>query len=356
MKPKYLAINTCLLASGLALLLPMQQSWAENNLGSANSLQQQLQFMEQMSGQQATSNNPGVAQAPPLSATAATNNIEVHATTIPAQPPVANQQMVQASQDDIEQSAFQGVTKQLLPLSPAQIHRLRQLYDQAQYAAAAEPNTPPQPTATSRFVSLAPGATPPVIRLAAGFVTSLVFLDSTGAPWPIDSYDLGNPNAFDVQWNRKDNILMVQAKSYYTYGNLAVRLKAKDASTPVMITLIPGQQAVDYRVDLRVQGLGPNATSPISEGLPNQPNPELLNVLDGVPPNGSVHLKVSGGEAQAWLKSDKMFIRTSLTILSPSWIASMTSADGTRAYEMQRAPLILVSSHGKVTQLKVEGF
>jgi len=358
MKRIYSVASSYLKVANLAftLLLP-GMSWAEDNLGNTNTLQQQLQFMQQMRGQQAGNGQPD-AQAPSM--TSPPGTLPNQPATVPPQaaPPanqVVTQQLVEASPASIEQGAFQGVTKQLLPLTPAQIHRLRQLYDQAQYAAAADPSTPPQPTATSRIVSLAPGATPPVVRLGAGFVTSMVFLDSTGAPWPIESYDLGNPAAFDIQWNKKDNVLMVQAKSYYTYGNLAVRLRGKD-TTPVMITLIPGQQSIEYRVDLRIQGLGPNATVPISEGLPGQPNPELLNVLDGVPPTGSQPLQVSGGAADAWLKNDKLFIRTRLTILSPSWIANMASADGTRAYEMQKTPLVLVSDQGKVTQLKIEGF
>jgi len=50
-----------------------------------------------------------------------------------------------------------------------------------------------------------------------------------------------------------------------------------------------------------------------------------------------------------------MYVRTNLTVLSPGWLASMTSADGTHAYEMQKSPVLLVSWHGKVMQLKVEG-
>ena len=147
---------------------------------------------------------------------------------------------------------------------------------------------------------------------------------------------------------------MIQATKLYTYGNLAVRLTG--LNTPVMITLIPGQKAVDYRVDLRVQGYGPNAKNmPTEEGLPPSASDVLLHVLDGVPPAGSTRLVVSGGDALAWLLDNKMFVRTSLTILSPGWLGSMTSADGTHAYEMPKSPVLLVSWHGRVMQLKIEG-
>lgn len=254
----------------------------------------------------------------------------------------------------VDDLAFDSMTQQMFPLSPEQTIRLKQMYQTNEYAQASPAGVPPKPTATSQFVNLSPGSTPPVIRLSQGFVSSLVFLDSTGAPWPISAYDLGDPAAFNIQWDKTSNTLMIQATKLYTYGNLAVRLKG--LNTPVMLTLIPGQKAVDYRVDLRIQGYGPNAKNmPLEEGVPPGANDVLLHVLEGVPPEGSARLTVSGGDARAWLLNDKMFVRTSLTILSPGWIGSMTSADGTHAYEMQKSPVLLVSWHGKVMQLKVEG-
>lgn len=250
--------------------------------------------------------------------------------------------------------AFEGAEEQMFPLSSEQIIRLKQKYHTQEFAKASTPGTPPKPTATSQFVNLSPGSTPPVIRLSQGFVSSLVFLDSTGAPWPISAYDLGDPAAFNIQWDKTSNTLMIQATKLYTYGNLAVRLQG--LNTPVMLTLIPGQKAVDYRVDLRIQGYGPNAKQlPLEQGLPPSANDILLHVLEGVPPPGSTRLTVSGGDARAWLYNDKMYVRTNLTILSPGWIGSMTSADGMHAYEMQQSPVLLVSWHGKVMHLKVEG-
>nr|WP_028388105.1 DotH/IcmK family type IV secretion protein [Legionella fairfieldensis] len=265
-----------------------------------------------------------------------------------------NQILSNVDNELIDAKAFEGVKQQLFPLTPEQIIHLKQMYHASEFAEASTAGTPPKPTATSQFVNLSPGSTPPVIRLSQGFVSSLVFLDSTGAPWPINAYDLGDPSSFNIQWDKTSNTLMIQATKLYNYGNLAVRLRG--LNTPVMLTLIPGQKAVDYRVDLRIQGYGPNAKSmPMEEGIPPSASDILLHVLDGVPPDGSQRLVVSGGDARAWAINDKMYVRTNLTILSPGWIGSMTSADGTHAYEMQKSPVLLVSWHGKVMQLKVEG-
>lgn len=258
------------------------------------------------------------------------------------------------SEEELNNAAFKSVAQNALPMTPEQIQRLRQLFNQTQYAATATPGTPPRPATTSEFVNLAPGSTPPVIRLQQGFVTSLVFVDSTGAPWPVEAYDIGNPSAFNIQWNKTDNIFMIQATTLYTYGNLAVKLQG--LATPVMLTLISGQKAVDYRRELRIPGFGPNAKpTPTGNGLPSSANPVLLGVLDGVPPAGSTALKVSGGGCEVWLSGDHMYVRTHYTVLSPAWLATMSSADGTKAYEMPKAPLLLVSQNGKVVQLKIEG-
>lgn len=257
------------------------------------------------------------------------------------------------SEQDLNNQAFNAMVKNQLPMSPEQILRLRELFNQSQFAAASTPGIPPKPVATSQLVNLEPGSTPPVIRLAQGFITSLVFIDSTGAPWPIEAYDIGNPSAFNIQWNKTDNTLMIQSTTLYTYGNLAIRLQG--LATPVMITLIPGGRAVDYRVDLRIPGNGPNAAPIPVIGLPGSANPELLSVLDGVPPPGSTEYQVCGGGAQVWVRGQQLFVRTHYTLLSPGWISTMSSADGMKAYQLQKAPLLLVAANGKIVQLKIEG-
>ena len=254
----------------------------------------------------------------------------------------------------VGQDAFSNMVRNMMPLSPAQIKTLRYMFDRSQRAAADYPGTSPRPTSSSTIVNLSPGSTPPVIRLRSGFVTSLVFLDSTGQSWPIAAYDLGDPKSFNIKWNRTGNTLLVQAVSTYKSGNLAVMLKG--LNTPVMLTLMPGQKDVDYRVDLRVPGLGPNA-KPETSGLPAASNPELINFLDGVPPKGAHAVQVvgSGNQSQAWLYGKKLYLRTTLTVLSPGFISTMSSPDGTHVYELPKTPVVLASERGTVVQLTIKG-
>ena len=269
----------------------------------------------------------------------------------------AEQTTAKGGTSDIEDQAFANVINRQLPMTPEQIAILRKAFDDAQKAAATPPGVPPRPATTSILVSLSPGAAPPVIRLGAGYISSLVFVDSTGQPWPVKAYSVGDPTSFNIQWDKKSNTLLVQSGTFYKRSNLAVMLNGLD--TPVMLTLLAGQTAVDYRVDLRIPGAGPNAVY-TQQSLPSATNSILLNVLNGVPPEKARSLKIDGASSdvcQAWLFNDRLYLRTLLNVISPAWKSIMTSADGTHAYELQPTSVILAVHKGgdKTVRLVLEG-
>jgi len=250
--------------------------------------------------------------------------------------------------------AFQNMTKKQFPLTPQQIKALRQIFQATQRASVA-PSEAPTPTVSTQNVVLSPGSSPPVIKMATGYVSSVVFVDETGQPWPIAGYSIGNPTAFNIQWDQKGNVLMIQTVGRYESTNMAIRLVG--LNIPVMLTIVSDQQKVDYRVDMRITGRGPNAKAPLIGGtIPDQPNPVLMAFLEGIPPEGSQMLAVTGGDAQAWQMDNVLYLRTRLSVLSPGWLATMSSADGVRVYEMGATPMILASQDGQMVTLKVEGW
>jgi intracellular multiplication protein IcmK len=253
-------------------------------------------------------------------------------------------------------AAFNAMLKSQMPLAPQQVVQLRQQIDVAQRAAAIPANIPPKPVSTTLMINLAPGTTPPAVRLAAGYVSSLVFVDSTGAPWPIAAFDVGNPRAVGIQWDGKSNILIIQAMTPYSNGDIVIRLVG--LPTPVTLELVSGQRVVDYRVDIHVSGIGPNTKElPLGTSLPGNANQLLLGVLDGVAPAGSRLLTVGGAtDCEAWVLGEKMYLRTRMTVLSPGWVGKMVSPDGMQAYELPKTSSVLISKYGEPAELKIEGF
>ncbi len=259
------------------------------------------------------------------------------------------------TEGEVRKKAFHSVVDGALPLSPKEIVQLHSLFNATQRAAGTIPGVPPKPVSRTLNVDLSPGAIPPVVRLYSGFITTVVIVDSTGTAWPIEYIDLGNPKAFNIQWNQKDNILMIQAVTIAKIANLMVKLRG--LPTPVMLTLVPDQKAIDYRVDLRIPGIGPDTKKmPKTDGLPASASNVLLDIINGVTPAGAKLLKVSGANCQAWYFKNKLYVRTRFKLLSPGWLASMTSADGTHAYELQRTPFVLLTQHGKTVSMRITGF
>lgn len=253
------------------------------------------------------------------------------------------------------QVAFNAMMAQNMPMSPDQVVKMHQQIDLAQRAASVPANIPPKPVSSTIMINLAPGTTPPAVRLAQGYVTSLVFVDSTGQPWPIASFDIGNPKAVNMQWDGKSNVLLMQAVTPYTTGDMVVRLMG--LPTPITLEMVAGQRVVDYRVDLHVSGIGPNTKDlPLGTNLPNSANQLLLGVLDGLAPAGSKALTVTGADSQAWMLGEKMYLRTRLTVLSPGWVGKMVSPDGMIAYELPKTSSVLVSKFGEPAEIKIEGF
>jgi intracellular multiplication protein IcmK len=183
----------------------------------------------------------------------------------------------------------------------------------------------------------------------------VIFVDETGAPWPIKAYDIGNSRAFNIQWDKESHLMMIQGLVPYSNTNLVVLLH--NLETPVILNLINDQNKVDYRLDLRIPGLGPNAKAPIiKSSIPSSDN-VLMSLIDGIPPTSAKPLNVKGGAAQVWLLGDKeLLIRTRLTILSPSYSASMRSSDGLKVYRMEKTPVIMAAKDGNTFQLNIEGY
>ncbi len=255
----------------------------------------------------------------------------------------------------VADEAFEELLKRKFPLQPEQIKKLKQAKHQEDVAKNSHPSVPPQPISSTVHVDLSPGAHLPIIRLAPGFVSSLVFLDSTGQPWPLLDYSLGNATDFNIQWDSKTNALFVQNLKDHMNANIAVRLAGLE--TPIMLSFVTGQRLVDYRVDIQVPGRGPNSLAPIMDSAVSgyATNSTMLALLDNIPPIGSIELKVSDNFGRAWVFENRLFFRTKVNLLSPAWSSKVSSADGTKVYELIQTPFLIASHDGKTINIKLSG-
>ena len=251
-------------------------------------------------------------------------------------------------QDEIRAEAFDAAITGMFPLSPEQIGGLLKRYDSTQKAAKEPPYDTPTPEISVQNVSLDPGVAPPVIKTAIGNVTTINILDATGAPWPVQDVTWAGDYEV-VEPESGGHIIRITPMSHFARGNIVVRMLT--LKTPLTFTLETGRDVVQYRVDARIPEYGPFATTPIMQGGKSlvAGTPELTSILDGVAPSGAVKLAVSGvdGRTTAYAMGGTTYVRTPLTLLSPAWQSSVSSADGMNVYALSNAPVLLLSDGGE---------
>lgn len=292
---------------------------------------------------------------------AATTNISSDATQLELQ---AEQAAVQAQAEadasnakrelEHNRKSYNRASTGMLPLSPDQVRTFMRHLEQTQEAA--QPPYEGQPKGKIRIetVSLDPGAQPPVVHLAAGYVTTINILDATGEPWPI--LDVGVGGNFDISPTKADtHIVRIMPLTRYSAGNISVLLK--DLTTPLVFRLVSDTTSdIDLRLDARVPKFGPGAKIPLVDHERLEAGDEtIMAFLQNLPPAGAKRVKIGGLDARTmvWSLGDHVYVRTPLSLLSPAWNASVNSSDGMAVYEIGSAPVLLMSDNGAIVRAHI---
>lgn len=249
---------------------------------------------------------------------------------------------------EIRREAYESALTGLFPLRPEDIRALLGKYDETRRAVEDPVGGVPTPRVNVETVSLDPGATPLALQTAIGHITTLNILDATGAPWPVQ--DISWAGDFEVtEPEEGGHIIRISPLSNSAYGNMSIRLLT--LKTPVTFMLKAGGDEVQYRVDARIPEYGPFAQAPLIDGGNGlvAGNALIMSVLDGTPPEIAEKLDVSGvdGRTTAYTLNNKIYVRTPLTLLSPGWEQSVSSADGMKVYALNDTPVVLFSDKGK---------
>jgi intracellular multiplication protein IcmK len=265
------------------------------------------------------------------------------------------EQEAESQRRKLEDQAFEMALKQLLPLEPEQIRKTLEVF-KVKREAAETPITVPEPRQVVQTLSLDPSDAPALIKMAPGHVTTFTILDSTGAPWPIQ--DIGWAGKFELTTPEPGgHVVRITPITAHGVGNMSIRLV--DLITPVTVRLATGIDEVHYRFDARIPRPGPLAKTPLIQygGLKAVAGRDdnMTGFLDGTPPKEAVRVSVIGadGRTTAWKVSDQLYLRTPLTLLSPGWDSSVSSADGMNVYTLNHAPVILLSDEGRMVRAQI---
>jgi intracellular multiplication protein IcmK len=109
------------------------------------------------------------------------------------------------------------------------------------------------------------------------------------------------------------------------------------------------------RLDVQIPEVGPKGILPPVETpiSTKAGDDDMTAVLMGVVKGeGTERLKVDGvdGRTTAYNQGGMMYIRTPYTMLSPAWVKSVQSGDGTKVYALNFTPIVLLSDKGKMVR------
>lgn len=257
-------------------------------------------------------------------------------------------------EEEARKEAFDAALQGLLPLRPNEIRELLEKFDKTQESVELPVYPYPKPELKVEQLSLDPGTKPAVLKTAYGHVTSIGFLDVSGAPWPIEDISwAGDFEVIEASTGEMSHIMNISPQSEFAYGNMVVRLLT--LKTPIIITLETNRDIVYYRFDAIVPDYGPLGQAPLIEsGITTRAGDlGMTSVLEGVLPEDAERLNVSGvdGRTSAYRYNGLTYLRTPLTLLSPAWEGSVSSADGTRVYTFEETPVVLLSEKGKMVRV-----
>jgi intracellular multiplication protein IcmK len=249
--------------------------------------------------------------------------------------------------------------EQIAPLTREEIVRLRrELEERSRGMTENVTGRPaPRPSAQVFQLDLSPTAAvaPPVVRVTPGQGAVISFLDSTGAPWPIELADNAAADGGIVVQRFTAHQLSVFVRTRTALGNVLVALKG--LPTAVSFTVVSGQEATDYQVHLVVPRFlnGPPTNVLSSSSVPALGTADLFDYLLRTPPQGAKPLKIEGlPGAAAWQTGPtKMVVRTDAQLTEA---LRHFSLDGTGVYEVRLSPLVLGTFNGRFVELKVSGF
>lgn len=240
------------------------------------------------------------------------------------------------------------------PLSPEQIEELGRVEDSIDRAVAAR--KPPAQSTTTLHATMRPGVAPPRVLLSDNYVTSLSFLDSTGAPWPITRALTGNSGMFMVEVpENPGNVVILAPLRKYAASNLLVILK--DSSVPITVSLENNRDSAYFNANVVLDLPGPKAMKEVVRPPADPIDDSFMRaILDGA---GAVtagvrQVKITGSiDSTAFLAGSKFYLRTPHLLVFPNNNTASLRSGGIRVYELPITPLITVSdANGRPIDLR----
>jgi hypothetical protein len=194
------------------------------------------------------------------------------------------------------------------------------------------------------------------VKIVPGYLSTLTFFDSTGAPWPIEYAQPGN-ESFQINIaGEKGNIINLDTSNMYADANASIGLVNQNHN--YIIKLVANDKENTSKLSFRVPDTGPEANQQISTSrnvVENAPE-EMYDIINGRIYNleGAKNVKISGVEADGYEYNGFLYIVSRHNLLSPARENSVSLPSGTTAYKIYPTSSLQFSVNGKRVFASVE--
>ena len=128
-------------------------------------------------------------------------------------------------EEELRKEAFEASVEGILPLRPGEIRELLRRYEDVQKAVEQPIKKQPEPKVLVETVSIDPGTKPTVVKVSHGYVTTINFIDQTGAPWPIEDMTwAGNFEVIDSTQSEASHFVRIAPQDGFAYGNISIHM------------------------------------------------------------------------------------------------------------------------------------
>jgi intracellular multiplication protein IcmK len=234
---------------------------------------------------------------------------------------------------------------------------------------------------------------PPVVYIGRSQLSTISFVDRAGNPYPIQSFEVSDAQAFNVTQRAKGSVDMgsvsgSQSEQYtqftqnkgnqenkqqdkslpaYMLNSLTIRGQASFANgsvvvyligkaNPVYLVLESNREKYNYQSDITVDGLTAQslAQTSITGVTYDRPSNEIMMFLNGTPPKGALSFDISLSNSQVWKLGEYFYIRTKAELMSPAYITQAKTSTGFSVYKiLATSNVINVSDHGRLVSASI---
>lgn len=273
----------------------------------------------------------------------------------------SNQSAAKTVKSPTNSEKFSTLMRKDFALTPDQIQALKKVLAVHQQAASVAPGVSLQGVSRTLLQSADPSqevnSTPQLLRTTYGHLSTIMFTDKEGKPWPIDKIFVGDPKEFSVQVISASTAL-IQPNGAFGMTNLVVKLKG--LVTTINLNLVSGQKKWDYNDRIKIQAyLNGDSQEPHSI---SQAPIYLEDFINGAVPHAAMLQKTDVGSAYvqvyAYLKHYIVVTKKDSTLTSPaasSFNSGMNGDSMTRTYVIPPTPYLIVSHDGQDMTISVDG-